>query len=241
MIKQMVIAGSGYGTRMSNTINKRHTKSLIYVFGRYLLDIQLDWAIRSGIKTFCMSVKPEDQELVNSICIKHDASFIFRTGEKTFQEVPSLFTDVLDDRFIFVGGHTPILPSHLKKMIEASNNYYYVVSAYDNTENVIPKKKRILVDRDFTPERYSLIYDNDILLDNHFYLKNPYIIDRRVVEAVKDNSFIKTPLFYVFKEWEKGSSVISVNNEFPVEFNTDNEFFRTKEFLRKYLEVFFEK
>ena len=45
----------------------------------------------------------------------------------------------------------------------------------------------------------------------------------------------KHPLFYIFKEYEKGSSVISINNDFPVEFNTDIEFMRTKDSLLKYL------
>lgn len=239
MVKQMLIAGSGYGTRMSNAINKRHCKPLIYIFGRYLLDIQLDWAIRAGINNFCISVKPEDQKKVNTICAKYDANFVFRTGEKSFQEVPSLFEDVLDERFIFVGGHTPIPCDHLQKMINAADDYRYVVSAYNNTKNVIPKKKRIIIDRSHNPERYILIYDNDILPEKHYFLKNPYIIDKRVVKAVKKAAFEKTPLFYIFKEWERGSSVISVDNEFPVEFNTDEEFYRTKAFLSKCLKKHF--
>lgn len=235
MITQMVIAGSGYGTRMSETINIRHTKSLIVVSGRHLIDIQLSWAISGGIKNFCISVKPEDRNVIEGICSKYKANFIFRTGEKTFQEVPSLFLDVLDDRFIFVGGHTPILPTHIEKMINAARYYRYIVSSYDNKYNAIPKKERIIVNRDISSEGYALVYNKDHLPENHFYLKNPYIIDRGIVNSVRDGFFIKTPLFYIFKEWENGASVISVNNEFPVEFNTDDEFIRTKKFLDKHL------
>jgi GTP:adenosylcobinamide-phosphate guanylyltransferase len=237
MITQMIIAGSGYGTRMGDAINKRHTKSLIKVGGRYLLDVQLDWAIRSGINNFCISVKPEDQKIIDSICGKYSAIFTFRTGEATFQEVPSLFVDVLEDRFIFVGGHTPVLPTHLQKMIEAANYYRYVVSAYNNIYNAIPKKIRIIVDRNFSPEKYFLIYEDDVLPNNHYYLKNPYIVDRDIIESVKDNFFKKTPLFYIYKKWEKGCPVVSVDNEFPVEFNTNEEFYRTRDAIKKYFKI----
>jgi len=236
MLKQMIIAGSGYGTRMSDSVNRRHTKSLIYVFGRTLLDIQIDWAIQAGIKSFCISVKPEDHDEVTTICAKYEADFIFRTGEKSFSEVPSIFEDLLDDHFIFVGGHTPVLPTHLTKMIIAAESYDYVVSAYDNMKNIICKKERIMVKRKDGHEKYILIYESDDLPQNHFYLKNPYVINKGIVMQTKMHNFIKTPLFYIFKEYKKGSSVISISNDFPVEFNTDIEFIRTKNALRKYLE-----
>lgn len=94
MIKQMIIAGSGFGTRMSDRINKRHTKSLIKIKGRELIDIQIDWAVRAGIKKFCISAKKEDQKIITKICKRYDIDFTLRTGEKTFQEVPSLFWDM---------------------------------------------------------------------------------------------------------------------------------------------------
>ena len=233
MIEQMVIAGSGYGTRMSDKINKKHTKCLIEISGRPLLDIQIDWAIQAGITKFCISAKPEDREQITKICKKYNVNFVLRTGEKTFQEVPSLFKDILDDRFIFVGGHTPILTSHLIEMIKASNNFKYIVSSYNNKLNPIPKKERILVE--YSPERYKLIYDKDFLTEDHFYLKNPYIIDKSIINQTKKDDFIKTQLFYIFKEWENGTSVKSVINPFPVEFNTDNEFQITKKFILRYL------
>jgi hypothetical protein len=120
-------------------------------------------------------------------------------------------------------------------MIDVAHYYRYVVSSYDNKRNNVPKKERIAVYRDISPERYALIYNNDYLPENHYYLKNPYIIDTRIVNFTKDGLFIKTPLFYIFKEWENGASVISLDNEFPVEFNTDDEFIRTKRFLEKHL------
>lgn len=77
-------------------------------------------------------------------------------------------------------------------MIQTSFKHRYVVSSYDNKLNIIPKKERILVE--YSPERYKLIYDGDPLLADHFYLKNPYIIDKKIVEQVKKEK----PLFSIY-------------------------------------------
>lgn len=114
-------------------------------------------------------------------------------------------------------------------MLKASEKYDCVISVYNSIKFPYgdENKTRLVKNSDGTIRSLEL----GAAKENCFYLRNPYIISKQVIDAIRKDNFSKTFSYYLYNHYEKGGLLGTVNATMPPEFDTEKEFERTKTFL----------
>ena len=153
------------------------------------------------------------------------------TGEN-FAQVPALFKDELDYKFLVVCGHDPVPTEHILALMEKSMTHDTVTTAYDNLYNTTTNRRRIRLHVTEEVQRFEMIdLDKDDVAEDHTYVRNPYVINQYILDQVIRSNFSVTAGYFVYKSWMEGGKVASVKAVMPVEFDTDTEFERTRQYL----------
>jgi NDP-sugar pyrophosphorylase family protein len=237
MVRQIIIAAGGVGSRISHSLNPYKSKSLMEYEGKPLIYYLISSAKEAGINEFFISVNENNRTRIEKIADSLEISFKTKLTGDCFAKVPYLFRESLDYKFLLSCGHDPLPSEHIKALIDKSNDFDAVTTSYSNKENSTANKRRVRVHNIGEPsQRFELIdLNKDVVPEDHIYARNPYIINLDIIDEVAKNNFIRTAGYYIYKLWESGGKVTTVKAISPVEFDYDHEFQRTKKFLDNYL------
>ena len=239
MVKQIVIAAGGTGSRMSQNMNPLKCKALIEYEGFPLIYYLLSSAKESGIEEFFISITEPYiklmEDLADNLKIK---SKILSPSPNGFEGVPSLFKNDLDERVLVACGHQFIPREHFISLIEYSKKFTAVYTAYQEPVHKIrDQPRRTLIHNLNDPEnlRFEKVDLREMIIPNEFfYTRNPYIITREMVGEVEDNKFRSTVGMFIYEHWKKEGKVSAVKSIMPPEFDYDDELERTKKYMNEY-------
>ncbi len=232
MVKQTLIVAGGYGTRMSPANNKNRDKSLIEYAGQPMIAHLIDGLNEGGIERYVIASGYHNHDKLRMIVEQKgiDASVVPVKGG--FRRVPYYLQDLLDDRFMLVCGHQPLPSDYVKKMLKSAETNECVITAYDNLTYPLNKKKRLVyVEKAQESELIAVDMEEENIDASHKYVRNPYVIGKKVVNLSKEEFFRWTFSHYIFEHWVNGGSLGVVEASMPPEFDYDEEFEKTKAFL----------
>ena len=105
------------------------------------------------------------------------------------------------------------------------------MSVYDNKLYGMDKHKRIIKKGDVL-EYVDLNVKS--IPDDHWYVRNPYVLGKEIVQAVHDDGYSQTFSYYIFRNNNHLAEAIGlVEADMPPEFDYDEEFEKMKIFLDK--------
>lgn len=238
-VTQVLIMAGGFGTRMSQSLNPLKCKSLIEFNGQSLIGHILDNLQEGGVEKFLIATNThshnaiasivESKKIVNAFVIVANGETV--VGNPEFGGVPYELKDYLDKRFLMVCGHHIISINHIKNMLTSSKKYENVFTAYSNKLYTMDKTKRII----YKNGNFEYIdMDQDRFEEDHFYVRNPYILKKEIVESIHSNHYAETFSYYIFNNWKEGKSSLGVViADMPPEFDYDSEFEKTKKFFQE--------
>jgi NDP-sugar pyrophosphorylase family protein len=241
MLKQIIVAAGGIGSRMSPSINRHRSKALIEYEGKPLIYYLLVSAKQAGIKEFFISVNEHNKNRIEEIAESLGLDYKTHITGPSFRHVPELFREHLEDRVLIACGHHAVPKEHFQKMFDAAKEFDDVFSAYQDPPCTTDKRKRILVRGIDTGDKLQFMMvdlDKDVVQFPLTYVRNPYIVTVDKIDKIREGGFEKAVGFYLFKHWETGGKVTAINSGIPPEFDYDNEFQRTKTFLESYFKKF---
>jgi len=230
MITDIVIAAGGIGSRMSSALNPHHSKPLIEYNGEALIKLLINSAKSAGLKKFFISINKKNYQTIKSIIEPFHVFYKLKQTGPNFASVPTIFKNNLSKRFLVVCGHDYISPTQFKKLIEKAEKFDVVVSAYRNINNETSNKRRIV--RAPNNKYIAVDLNADNISQDHTYVRNPYIINHDILQDVIGDNFQRSAGYFIYKRWKAHKiriGVVGVN--FPVEFDTDEEFQRFKKYL----------
>ena len=118
-------------------------------------------------------------------------------------------------------------------MLQQAETHKCVITAYDNLIHPFNKKRRLIYEGDSQSVKLRAINMEVEGIDKaHKYVRNPYVIGKNIVRLSKEEDFQWTFSHYVFEHWLSGGSLGVVEASMPPEFDYDEEFERTKSFLK---------
>jgi NDP-sugar pyrophosphorylase family protein len=236
VVKDIVIAAGGIGSRMSISLNSHRNKTLIEYYGKPLIYYLLSSAKKAGLVNFFISVNEHNQSKIESIANSLDINYKTRLTGNNFAQVPTLFKDELDYKFMVICGHDFVPTEHIKALLNESELNDAVTTAYENINNTTENKRRIILHINNGIQEFEMIDLNKQLVpEEHTYVRNPYIINKDILHQVIQSQYEFTAGYFIYKLWKNGGKVTSVKASMPVEFDTDKEFERTKKYLDSYL------
>ncbi len=231
-VRQLVIAAGGVGSRMSPELNPLRSKALMTFRGEPLIHYVISWAKEAGFDQFFVSVNEHNLGAIARVVDRLRINAELRQTAHCFAAVPSLFKDMLDDRFAVTCGHCPVPSSHWIRLLKAAQVHECVNTAYSNPANPTTNLRRILLKRRGLQEYYSsadLAFD--VVPDDHVYTRNPYVVTKTIIDEVERDSFRRTAGYFIYEHWRRGGSMTSIPACMPVEFDHDSEWERTLRFL----------
>jgi bifunctional N-acetylglucosamine-1-phosphate-uridyltransferase/glucosamine-1-phosphate-acetyltransferase GlmU-like protein len=232
MVDSIVIAAGGIGSRMSHSLNRHKSKALIEYNGKPLIHYLLSSAKEAGITNFFISVNEHNQSKIEAIADSLGIAYRTNLTGHNFAQVPALFKDELDYKFLVICGHDPVPKEHIQSLLDESKTHDAVTTAYDNLENITANKKRIRLHMVDGIQKFEMIdLNKDLVPENHVYVRNPYMINQDILQEVIGSHYEKTAGYFVYQLWKKGGQVTSIKATMPVEFDTDIEFERTRKYL----------
>ena len=232
VVDSIVVAAGGIGSRMSQSLNIHRSKALIDYNGKPLIYYLLSSAKEAGISNFFISVNEHNKSKIEAIADSLEINYKTRLTGDNFAQVPTLFRDELDYKFLVICGHDPVPTHHIKSLLDKSEFYDAVTTAYDNINNTTENKKRIKLNVINGIQEFEKIDLNKELVPNdHIYVRNPYIINQDILNQVIKCDYVRTAGYFIYQLWENGGKVTSVKATMPVEFDIDSEFKRTKKYL----------
>jgi NDP-sugar pyrophosphorylase family protein len=237
MLKQIIVAAGGIGSRMSPSINCHRSKALIEYEGKPLIYYLLASAKQAGIGEFFISVNEHNKSRIEKVAESLGLDYKTRITGPSFRHVPELFRELLEDRVLIACGHQVITKEHFQKMFDAAKEFDDVFSAYHDPPYTTDKRKRVLAHGIGTEDKLQfrmVDLDKDEVQFPLTYVKSPYIVTVDMIDKVREGGFEKAAGFYMFKHWEAGGNVTAIDSGIPPEFDYDHEFQRTKTFLEEY-------
>ena len=239
MIKQIIIAAAGTGSRMSAKLNIHHSKSLIEYNGKPLIHYLLASAKKAGIKEFFITANKNNEHIIRKVCKSLDILPVIKIIQTGFKNVPFLFTEYLDEKFLIACGHHFIPPEHFKKLIRKAGKFDVVFSTYANPPYLLDKKRKVLIVENIklSNKIYFKLVDleKETLPEYYTYARNPYSMSLKILKRFEKNKDYVSILAY--KHWLKGGSVTAITSPMPPEFDYDDEFFKTKKFMDSYFKT----
>ncbi len=235
-VSQLVIAAGGVGSRMNSELNSFNSKALIEINGVPLIHYLLTSAKEAGITDFFISVNKNNKSKIRTIADYLDLNYITQLTGSNFAQVPALFRGSLNDKFLVVCGHDFIPTKHIKTLVDKSEFYDAITTAYSNIDNSTENKKRIqreIVKGVQTFKKINL--NKEFVPNNHVYVRNPYMINKNILDKVIMDDFVRTAGYFIYESWVDGGNVTSVDASMPVEFDIESEFRRTEKYIKQYL------
>jgi len=232
MIKQTLIVAGSYGTRLSPSINTTRNKSLIEYGGQSMIGHLIDGLRGGGIERYVIASGYHNNGKIRRIAMSKNIDSVVVPIEGGFRKVPYYLQDLLDERFMLVCGHHPIPADFVQRMLQRAEDYECIIAAYNNATCPLNKRKRIIYENDSGAVKLRIV-DTEVEDINgvYRYVRNPYIIGKAIVRLLKEDGFQWTFSHYVYEHWLGGGSLGVVEAPMPPEFDYDEEFERTKNYL----------
>jgi molybdopterin-guanine dinucleotide biosynthesis protein A len=135
MIRQAVVVAGGRGTRLGETARIHGNKALVPVGGAPLLRHTIDWLKAAGVDSIIVTVNYVAQlrRITALLDGETGVAVVGNTSRKNSAEVLPALAGVLDERFLFVYGHAPVPPEHLRAMFGLAQSGEVVTSIYPAT------------------------------------------------------------------------------------------------------------
>ena len=186
MIKQLVVAAGGIGSRLNRDLNSYRSKVLIDYKGIPLIFYLLKSAKEAGVREFLISVNEHTKAKIESIANCLDLTYTLALTSKGFRGVPLLFGNDLDDRFIFACGHHPISQEYFIELFKSAPDYAIVSSSYFQPNQ---HQREILVEG-FSEDQLILIDTGkrEIGISGYF-IESPHLVTKSMAEDIKRNNF----------------------------------------------------
>lgn len=118
MIRQAVVVAGGRGTRLGSLAEKHGNKCLVPIGGKPVLLHTLDWLRESGVKSIIVTVNYVKDFRTISALLEDEPSVavVGNLSRQTSAQCLPPLRGLLDPRFLFIYGHAPVPPGHLRKM-----------------------------------------------------------------------------------------------------------------------------
>lgn len=232
MTCEALIAAGGFGTRMPETDNPVHCKSLIEHAGQSLIGHLIDSLKEGGVEKFVFSSGYHNFEAIKAIVKDKQISAVIVPYHGEYRKIPYVWQDLLGEQFLFVCGHQPLTPEFVSNMIGASKKADSVITAYNNSSYPIKKEHKILYEGDQdNPILRPVDTNKDEINPSHRYIRNPYVITKSLIGLSEKEGFKYTFSYYIYLDWKNGGSLAVIEPNIPPEFDYEDEFKRTKLFL----------
>src|SRR3989304_7839648 len=144
MVKQALIIGGGYGTRISAANNPSRNKPLIEYAGQTMIGHLIDGLKGGGIERCVIASGYHSNEEIRKIVEGKGINATVVPIEGGFRKIPYYTQDLLDDRFMIVCGHQPLSPNFVRRMLQQAEIYECVITAYDNLTYPCNKSRRLM-------------------------------------------------------------------------------------------------
>ncbi len=227
----------GHGSRMSKELNPYGCKSLIEYKGQSMIGYLLDSLLEAGVQEIIIATNihshnaikdiVDKKEIPNTIVIVADGKSV--VGIPEYNGVPYELKYLLNERFLMVCGHHPVSVSHITNLIHQSATYKNVLSAYSNVLFTMDKMKRLIL----TGSQLQYVnLENDTVADDHLYARNPYILERKILDSIHNDNYRETFSYYIFKQSEMKKNTLGIAiADMPPEFDYDAEYVKVQHFL----------
>lgn len=232
MVEQALIAASGYGTRLSPINNPEKCKSLITYGGQTMIGHLIDGLLQGGIKRFVFCAGAHTLHPVREIVAQKGVEAIVEhRNHETYRRIPLVWQDKMEDQFLFACGHHPLPGSFVSQMVAASTESDCVMTSFSSRMYPLRGKSHEIIysgeSRGFSEAE---IHPQAEVID-HRYVRNPYVVKRKVVDIAKALNFEYSFSYYMLRYWQMGGSVSVVEANMPPEFDYDDELDRTRLFI----------
>lgn len=142
MISQAVVVAGGRGTRLGTLARKYGNKSLVSVMGKPLLCQTVDWLKEAGVEVIIITVNyiAEFRKILTLFRGDTSVAVIGNLSRVSSVECLPPIQGMLDKRFLFVYGHAPVPPEHIKKLVAVTKNEIAVSLYLTTTQRDVRKK-----------------------------------------------------------------------------------------------------
>jgi len=141
MLRQAVVVAGGKGVRLGELAKKYGNKSLVPINGIPLLGYTLEWLREAGVCEIIISVNYMSEYRKVAELFGGDSDILLshnRYRTSSAQCLPPLL-ERLDSRFLFVYGHAPAPPNHLRGICDLASKGV-AVSLYSTTTQGATRK-----------------------------------------------------------------------------------------------------
>lgn len=186
--------------------------------GNPLLCYTVDWLKEAGIKEIIITVNYV-AELKKIRTLFRGDPLVVVTSNKSRESSAQCFRplrNLLDERFLFVYGHAPVPPEHIRKLTTITNRGI-VVSLYQTTTQREEAKKMVRFDgsRVIITKRGNL------------FIEPPHVVDRKLLNLLIKSESWKTS----FQDYR--GYFVGVRAHHPPEFHYRKDFYQVRRWLTK--------
>ncbi len=159
MIRQVVVAAGGKGTRLGALAQKYGNKSLVPIRGLPVLSYTIEWLKEVGIREIIVAVNYVHEYRKIEKLFGDDPRIKMVHGKRRTSSAQCLppLRRILDLRFLFVYGHAPAPPGHLRNLLSVAEDGI-VVSLYPTTTQGEMRKPARLSGRIVTLEESGPLF-----------------------------------------------------------------------------------
>ena len=175
MLAQALIAGGGKGTRLGALARKYGNKSIVPIGGVPTISYTIAWLLEAGVRDIIITVNymPEYRKIRALTKGERRIRVVTNPFRKTSAQCVAYSRHLLQRRFLFVYGHAPAPPSHLKKLMRSAGSGVAVSLYRSSTQgNLKP----------------CTLHDKRVALNDRgkFYIEPPHILDAGLVRLLKN-------------------------------------------------------
>jgi CTP:molybdopterin cytidylyltransferase MocA len=218
MLRQAVVAAGGRGTRLGTLAKKYGNKSLVPIQGLPILGYALEWLKEVGVEEIIITVNyVAEYRRIHELfgkdpCVRMACN---RHRKSSAQCVPPLRAK-LDPRFLFIYGHAPVPPEHLRNLANIAKEGV-AVSLYPTTTQGVTRKPARLIGHHVT-----------LAAGGSLFVEPPHVLTREFV-----NLLAKTGSWRTSFQYYQGP-LVGVRAHHPSEFHYRYNFAAFRKYMTKF-------
>ncbi|MEK7193384.1 MAG: NTP transferase domain-containing protein [Patescibacteria group bacterium] len=219
MLRQAVVAAGGKGTRLGTFAQRYGNKSLVPIERLPVLGYTLEWLKEVGVEEIIVTVNymTEYRRIEELFGKDSRITMAYNRYRKNSAQCISPLRGKLDSRFIFIYGHAPVPPSHLRNLVEIAKEGV-AVSLYPNTTQGATRKPARLLGHLVTLEASGSLF-----------VETPHVLNHEFVELLA-----KTSSWGVSFQRYQGQ-LVGVRAHHPSEFHYQHNFVAFRKYMIEFL------
>jgi CTP:molybdopterin cytidylyltransferase MocA len=219
MLRQVVVAAGGKGTRLGTLAQRYGNKSLVPIKGLPILGHTLEWLKEVGVEEIIITVNyiAEYRRIEELFGSDTRITMAYNRHRKSSAQCIPPLQEKLDPRFFFVYGHAPVPPDHLRNLADITNEGV-AVSLYPTTTQGMTRKPARLLGHLVTLEA-----------NGSLFVEPPHVLTYEFVELLAKTGSWGTS----FQRYQ--GPLVGVRAHHPSEFHYRHNFVAFRKYMTEFL------